>query len=76
MADDANETFEQETMLTLEQGIRRHLDQVNAALERIEEGTYGTCANCGKQINPARLEARPSSILCIDCQQLQDRGRL
>ena len=76
MADDANQTFEQETMLTLERSVRRHLDQVNAALARIEAGTYGICANCGKPINPARLEARPSSVLCIDCQQKQDSGRL
>jgi DnaK suppressor protein len=76
MADDANETFEQEAMLTLEQSIRRKLDQVNAALRKIEDGTYGICNNCGKAINPARLEARPSSLLCIDCQQLQDLGRI
>jgi DnaK suppressor protein len=76
MADDANQTFEQETMLTLERSVRRHLDQVNAALARIEAGTYGICANCGKPINPARLEARPSSVLCIECQQKQDAGRL
>ena len=76
MADDANQTFEQETMLTLERSVRRQLDQVDEALSRIEAGTYGTCANCGKPINPARLEARPSSVLCIDCQQLQDSGRL
>ena len=76
MADDANQTFEQETMLTLERSARRHLDQVNEALARIEAGTYGMCANCGKPINPARLEARPSSLLCIDCQQKQDMGRL
>src|SRR5205814_2881791 len=60
MADDANETFEQETMLTLERSVRIQLDRVNEALARIEAGTYGTCANCGKPINPARLEARPS----------------
>jgi DnaK suppressor protein len=76
MADDANQTFEQETMLTLERSTRRQLDQVNEALARIEAGTYGICANCGKLINPARLEARPSSVLCIDCQQKQDAGRL
>jgi DnaK suppressor protein len=76
MADDANETFEQEAMLTLEQSIRRKLDQVNTALRKIEEGTYGICDNCGKPINPARLEARPSSLLCINCQQLQDMGRI
>jgi RNA polymerase-binding transcription factor len=76
MADDANQTFEQETMLTLERSVRRHLDQVDEALARIEAGTYGICANCGKPINPARLEARPSSVLCIECQQKQDAGRL
>jgi RNA polymerase-binding transcription factor len=76
MADDANQTSEQETMLTLETNIRKRLDQVNTALARIEEGTYGICTNCGKPISPARLEARPSSLLCIDCQQKQDIGRL
>src|SRR5438477_12922209 len=50
MADDANETFEQETMLTLERSVRIQLDRVNEALARIEVGTYGTCANCGKPI--------------------------
>lgn len=76
MADDANETLEQETMLTIELSVKRQLDQVDEALARIEAGTYGICANCGKPINPARLEVRPSSVLCIDCQQLQDAGRL
>jgi RNA polymerase-binding transcription factor DksA len=76
MADDANETSEQETMLTLHQAAVHQLDQVNVALERIEAGTYGTCANCGKEINPARLEARCESIYCIDCQGLADRGRI
>jgi RNA polymerase-binding transcription factor len=76
MADDANEVFEQETMLTLQQTAERQLALVNTSLTRIDEGTYGTCANCGKQITPARLEARPWAILCIDCQQLEDEGRL
>jgi len=76
MADDANQTAEQETMLSLEGSIRRQMDQVNQALARIKNGTYGTCANCGNPIPPARLEARPSSLLCISCQQLLDTGRL
>jgi len=76
MADDANETAEQETMLTLQQSAQREIDQINIALSRIAQGTYGTCANCGKPISPARLEARPSSIYCIDCQQLADRGKI
>ena len=76
MADEANETAEQETMLTIQNQARHELEQVNQALARMEAGTYGICANCGKRINPARLEARPFSIYCIDCQQLADRGRL
>jgi RNA polymerase-binding transcription factor len=76
MADDANETAEQETMLTLQHNAERLLAQVNTALARLDEGTYGICANCGKPINPARLEARPFSTLCIDCQQLADKGRI
>ena len=76
MADDANETAEQETMLMLQNRAQHELEQVNRALARMEAGTYGTCANCGKPINPARLKARPFSIYDINCQQLADRGRL
>lgn len=76
MADEANDTTEQETELTLQNKAQQELAQVNQALARMEAGTYGTCANCGKKINPARLQARPFSIYCIDCQQLADRGRL
>ena len=76
MADEANDTAEQETMHTIQNQIQHELEQVNEALARMEAGTYGTCANCGKPINPARLDARPFSIYCIDCQQLADRGRL
>lgn len=76
MADDANETVEQATMLTLQHSAERQLDHVNEALARIEEGKYGTCTNCGKKINPDRLEALPFSTLCIDCQNLSDKGRL
>jgi RNA polymerase-binding protein DksA len=76
MADDANETVEQATMLTLQHSAERQLDHVNEALARIEDGKYGTCSNCGKRINPDRLEALPFSTLCIDCQNLSDKGRL
>ncbi|HVF99312.1 MAG TPA: TraR/DksA C4-type zinc finger protein [Chloroflexia bacterium] len=76
MADDANETAEQETMMTLRSSAERQLAHVNEALERIEDGSYGTCSNCGKPINPARLDALPFSTLCIDCQNLADKGRI
>jgi RNA polymerase-binding protein DksA len=76
MADDANETAEQETMLTLQQSAQREIDQINVALARIAAGKYGVCANCGKPISAARLEARPYAIYDIDCQQLADRGKI
>ena len=46
----------------------RELDGVDAALARITEGKYGTCVDCGKEIDPARMEARPESIYCVDCK--------
>ena len=76
VSDDANETVEQEMMLSLQMTAERQLDRVRQAITRLDAGTYGTCANCGKQITPARLEARPWAIYCIDCQQLDDNGRL
>jgi DnaK suppressor protein len=76
VGDDANETVEQEMMISLQMTAERQLDRVRQALSRLDDGTYGTCANCGKEITPARLDARPWAIYCIDCQQLDDNGRL
>jgi RNA polymerase-binding protein DksA len=43
------------------------LAEVEAALAKIDDGTYGTCEQCGKEIAPARLEAKPAARNCIDC---------
>lgn len=43
------------------------LNMINAALVRIENGTYGTCVSCGEEISPARLKAVPSTPNCINC---------
>ena len=48
------------------------LEQINAALDRIEDGTYGTCAKCGKAIDPRRLDAEPAALLCIDDASAED----
>ena len=50
MADEANDTTEQETTLALQSEAQQTLDQINEALARLDAGTYGTCANCGKKI--------------------------
>src|SRR5512143_1753116 len=58
-ADDANDAFEQTKELSLLQNSERLLAQVQAALARFEQGTYGLCERCGKEIDPARLQALP-----------------
>ena len=50
------------------------LESIEEALARIENGTYGTCERCGKQIAEERLEAIPYATRCIDCQRLVERG--
>jgi len=52
----------------------RELREVEAALQRIEDGTYGECRECGRQIAFARLEAHPTAVRCIDCQTRIERS--
>src|SRR5207247_1162395 len=47
--------------------LRETLGEVEHALAKLDEGKYGRCENCGKPIQPARLEAMPAARLCIDC---------
>jgi RNA polymerase-binding protein DksA len=74
LADTATETYDRELDYTLEENSEHVLSEIEAALRRIEEGTYGRCTNCGRQIPEERLEARPYATLCIDCQR-QREGR-
>ncbi len=73
-ADTASFTFERELGTGLEEGAQQTLAQIDHALERIDEGTYGTCERCGKAIGRERLLARPAATLCIDDQRVADRG--
>jgi DnaK suppressor protein len=75
--EEATETLELEKRLTLENRIRQELARVDRALEKIEDGTYGLCDNCGKPINPERLEALPQATLCMNCKaQLAKNGKI
>lgn len=49
-----------------------HLKKIDAALQKMEDGTYGECESCGEQIAVARLLARPVAQLCIDCKTAQE----
>jgi DnaK suppressor protein len=74
LADNASETY----MRELDQGLGENADhliaEIEAALERIESGTYGTCVVCGKPIAAERLEAIPYATLCIDDKRAQERS--
>jgi RNA polymerase-binding protein DksA len=48
--------------------------EIDQALKRIEDGSYGTCDRCGRPINPERLEAKPWATFCITCQEALDAG--
>jgi len=52
----------------------QQLQDIEDALKRLEEGTYGKCTACGEVIQPARLEIIPTAALCIECQRIQDHG--
>ena len=73
-ADRATDTFEEEKAVGLRAHFEGELLDVEDALRRIDDGTYGTCAECGREIAPERLEVRPAARLCIDCQR-QVRAR-
>ncbi len=51
------------------------LKQIETALSAFETGSYGSCRSCNGEINPARLEARPESPFCIDCQEAFEQER-
>jgi len=74
LADTATETYDRELDYTLEENSEHVLGEIEAALSRIEGGTFGVCTNCGEQIPEERLEALPWATLCIDCQRNLEHG--
>ena len=72
--DMATSTFDRELDATLEGNEERLLQAIDAALQRIEDGTYGICQNCGQPIGEERLEALPWTTRCIDCKRREERG--
>jgi DnaK suppressor protein len=73
IADDGSNVSEAERIVIVSEDLRYILQQVNAALERMDEGTYGVCQRCGKPIAAERLEAFPYVAYCIECQARIER---
>jgi DnaK suppressor protein len=74
LADSATETFMRELDGGLEENADHLIEEVEAALARIDAGTFGTCRVCGKPIGEERLEAVPYATLCIDDKRALERS--
>jgi DnaK suppressor protein len=74
LGDLASETHDREVEYGLEENADEVISEIDAALKRIDDGTYGVCAGCGKPIATERLEARPWATLCIDDQRRREQG--
>ena len=67
--------FDRELDATVEEGIERRLGEVERAMQKIEEGTYGVCDDTGEEIPRGRLEAVPEAIRTVEAQQRFERER-
>lgn len=65
--ENAIEVSNYESSLSVEHELEKELKDIESALKKTSENTYGICSKCGKQINPKRLEAMPEATLCIEC---------
>ena len=66
---------ERQTEFAINEHETAELGDIEAALERLDAGTYGQCTDCGVTIPPARLNAYPTAKRCIDCQSLVEHHR-
>jgi DnaK suppressor protein len=74
LAEVGSVTLDREIDYSLEEVAHQQLDAVTQALERIDDGSFGLCASCGRPIAPERLAALPWTRLCIDCKRREERG--
>ena len=74
MADIGSDNFEQEFTLSLMESEGGTLEQIETSLERIEDGTYGQCEECGLKIPKTRLKAIPYATMCVKCASELEQG--
>ena len=76
IADKATSSYTKEFLFSLSDSERRVLGEIDEALARIDEGTFGVCANCATTISEKRLAAVPWTPYCVDCMELSEKGML
>jgi YteA family regulatory protein len=69
-ADAASETFEREKDLAIDENMDNLLYRIDRAIEKIDNGTYGVCDRCGREISRERLKVLPFASFCIECQDI------
>jgi DnaK suppressor protein len=74
MGDVASATLDREIDYSLGDNSEQVLAEIDAALKRIDDGTYGICTKCGREISLERLEARPWAALCIEDARSSERA--
>jgi DnaK suppressor protein len=75
MAELGSDNSEQELTLSLLGCDKNALDQIEAAIQRIEDGSYGRCEECDGKIPKSRLDAIPYAALCVQCASQQENGK-
>jgi RNA polymerase-binding transcription factor DksA len=75
-AESGSATFEREKDLSIELSLKDTMEQINRALERIKNDTYGICQRCQKPIEIERLRAIPYAELCIQCKKKEEKSSL
>jgi DnaK suppressor protein len=76
IADKAVSSYTREFLYSLSDTDRNTLVRIDEALERVDEGIYGTCVSCGRPMVEKRLTAVPWAPHCVDCQELAEKGLL
>ena len=71
--DSGTETFELEKNVSLLEQVENELDEIEAAFQRLERGTYGICQACGRPVGEERLEALPATRYCVEDQAKAER---
>jgi DnaK suppressor protein len=74
-ADAGSASFERETAQSLSLHARNLLTQIEDAVRRLDEGTFGDCLTCGRRIEFERLEVLPYTTQCLDCRRREESGR-
>jgi DnaK suppressor protein len=72
MADEASNTYARQMLLGMSERERAMLREIDAALDRLDEGTFGICEECGDPIGEARLKVVPHATLCVDCKAARE----